>query len=66
MSRIYYKGRFFNYPLDFFNTILQKGDNIRIPEKKKSERYASLFIKAKALKGTPPRVEEVLDFVTPE
>ena len=44
--------------------ILQKGDNIRIPEKKKGERYASVFLRAKSVKGSPPRIEEVLEFTT--
>ena len=44
--------------------IFQKGDNIRIPEKRRGERYASLFLKAKSIRGGSPRVEEVVEFIS--
>lgn len=44
--------------------IIQKGDNIRIPEKKKGERYASMLLRAKRVSGAPPRIVEVLEFTT--
>ncbi|MCA9213278.1 MAG: transglutaminase domain-containing protein [Planctomycetales bacterium] len=44
--------------------ILQKGDNIRIPEKRGGQRYAALHLKAKAVKKPNPKVVEVMEFVT--
>ena len=42
--------------------IFQKGDNIKVPERKKGQRYASLFMKAASVRGTHPKVEEVIEF----
>lgn len=44
--------------------ILQKGDNIRVPEKRGGQRYAALFLKAKAVARPHPKVVEVLEYVT--
>jgi hypothetical protein len=46
--------------------ILQKGDNILIPEKKSRERYASEFLKVAALRGRDPRVRFIREFVAVE
>jgi hypothetical protein len=43
--------------------ILQKGDNIVIPEKKKGQRYASFYLNIKAVKGAKPTITEVMEFV---
>ena len=43
--------------------ILQKGDNFRIPETKERRRYVAVQLKAAAVRGTPPSVSEVMEFV---
>jgi hypothetical protein len=43
--------------------ILQKGDNIRVPEKRGGQRYAALFLKAKAVQRPNPKVTEVMEFI---
>ena len=45
--------------------ILQKGDNIRVPEKKKRERYASMYLNVRGLRGGSPKIHEVLEFAAP-
>jgi hypothetical protein len=42
--------------------ILQKGDNIFVPERKSRERYVSEFLKVVSLRGNPPQVEFVRRF----
>ena len=44
--------------------ILQKGDNIRVPGKRGGQRYAALFLKAKAVAKPHPKVVEIMEFVT--
>jgi hypothetical protein len=46
--------------------ILQKGDNILVPEKKKGQRYAAVYLHVKSVKGANPKVTEVREFVTAE
>lgn len=43
--------------------ILQKGDNIRVPEKRGGQRYAALFLKAKSVRRPNPKVTEIMEFV---
>ncbi len=42
--------------------ILQKGDNFRIPEIGEQRRYVAVHLKAKAVRGTSPRVSEVMQY----
>lgn len=42
--------------------ILQKGDSIRIPEKRKRERYASMYLNIRGLRGASPKIHEVLEY----
>ena len=47
--------------------ILQKGDNFRVPEKKKPQRYVAEFLTGKTVKGGGrPRVSFVREFVQPD
>jgi transglutaminase-like putative cysteine protease len=43
--------------------ILQKGDNIRIPETKQQRRYVAVQLKAAAVRGASPSVTEIMEFV---
>jgi hypothetical protein len=46
--------------------ILQKGDNFKVPEKKKPQRYVAEFLSGKPVKGSgPPKVTFVREFVQP-
>lgn len=46
--------------------ILQKGDNILVPEKKSRERYVAEFLRVDGLKGNPPKVRFVREFAPVE
>lgn len=43
--------------------ILQKGDNIFVPEKRARERYVAEFLKVQSLRGNAPQVQFVREFV---
>jgi len=46
--------------------ILQKGDNFKVPEKKKAQRYVSEHVSAKPVRGSgKPRVTFVREYVQP-
>jgi hypothetical protein len=42
--------------------ILQKGDNIFVPEKKSRQRYVAEFLRVDSLRGNPPQVRFVREF----
>jgi hypothetical protein len=45
--------------------ILQKGDNFAIPETRERRRYVATQLKASAVRGGPPQITEILQYVDP-